>query len=260
MPGQAPLAGLREALQAYLDGKTGIRFATLAHFAEPLFNLYEIDPRASLNTDRSSRDAEELATLLSVLETARLLWGYFLLDETVSRSYFPELERCLLGCNADEEERSDFLTLLSIMEDHYFSMAATERTAARVPGYALPPFGALLENYDASSSAGESFPGIDTRYGPDALELPDALALFARPLLDNLEALDDPDAFENTLARANSYWDLAQTPRDAFEVRLDHIARSYGRTPPEMQRIKQEALEMVSRFHELFPEKNNHKP
>ncbi len=245
---EPPVDDLQEALDAFLNGETGVPFEALALFAEPLFDLYEVELRAPLSEARATRDAEELASLLAVLETARLLWAYFLLDAAERRAHAYTLEAHLLGPDALGEDSTQFRQLLHALEE-YWTNVTRRAEETEVPGYALPPFEVLLSQYAAAVPA--------TRYGPDALDLPEALALFTQEVIDASDAHDDPDALDAAMERAHDYWELAHTPAPAFEEYLDEIKTAYGGTRAGKERIEREARRMVARFYELFPE---HRP
>src|SRR5690554_4480214 len=76
------VAKLERTLDGYLSGQSGIKFDVIARFAEPLFDLYELEPRSGLERGSEARSASELAMMLSVLETARL---FELRDELLER-------------------------------------------------------------------------------------------------------------------------------------------------------------------------------
>lgn len=243
---------LRDALQVYLSGRSGIRFESLAQFAGPLFDLYELDWRA-VGRPALERDREEIATMVAVLDTARLLWSYFSLDEEKSLQMLPELEDALLGRYARDEERSNVLVLLSLLEEHWQQFSTAERAQAEhTPGFALPPFELLLADYNEKlrpSAADEH-----ARFGPERLDLPEAIALFAQPLLESSAMEDDPDAVELRIARAHAYWELARTPADKYEIALSRILDSFAENESERKALRVEARRMVDRFRNLFPE------
>jgi len=61
---------LQETLDTFLNDEAGVPFDQLADFAEPLFDLYQVDMRASLANAQSDGRTDELASLVAVLETA----------------------------------------------------------------------------------------------------------------------------------------------------------------------------------------------
>lgn len=253
MPESKSIAKLERTLDGYLSGHSGIQFDVLARFAEPLFDLYELEPRSSLERGSEARSASELAMMLSVLETARLFWAFFLLNPAEADLHLPEFEARLLGDEASEEDRMDFIELIRVMEEQWESIEESVRQTAIVPDHPLPCFEELLDRYGLLHSS-DATVAVSPRFGPNQLELPDALALFARPLLDDLGIDQDPDALEETLARANAYWDLAQASPDEFDRLLYTIKRSFAMNRAEADRVDSEARLMVERFYTLFPE------
>ena len=245
---------LQNALDVYLNGETGIRFEALVHFADPLFRLYQIDLRSSLQKDQATRTAEELATLLAILETARLLWAYLSLNEAERERKLEELERGLLGGEpSGKEERMDFLRLLSVMQKQWESMPPGMRDAHETEaGAPVPSFDLLLASYDPLQVSATS--PSSALYGPDNLEPAEAQALFARPLLKDPQVLHNPDELESAMARAKAYWDLAQVSPEQYDEQLSALKQRFANGVDEQQ-IEKEAQQMTSRFFELFPEK-----
>lgn len=246
MADHLPLEDLNRALNIYLNDETGIRFNALARFAEPLFELYEVDPRG-LGENAPLREAEEKATLVAILETARLFWTYFSLDETLQHEYRPELEAALVGADASDEDHLHFGTLLQTLAEQWQDLWPEHLEA--VPGYALPPFTKLLALYN-----GEGGEDTGLRYGPEQLEPAEALALFARPLLEDPTVHQDPEALDAALNLAHEYWELAQAPADEYAHRLQAIHQLYGSGPASTEHLSAQAGAMVTRFHTLFPE------
>ena len=91
--------------------------------------------------------------------------------------------------------------------------------------------------------------------GPDKLDVPEAFALFSRPLLDNEQVNNDPDLLDEAMMRAQVYWDLAHTPHDHFDKHFGIILKELGPTSLTEDTIRKEAIEMVKHFHTLFPER-----
>ena len=247
------ILALREALEVYVSGRSGLRFEALARFAGPLFDLYEVNWKSA---DRAAddRDGVELSTMLAVLDTARLLWSFFLLDSEKSLQCLPELEDALLGRGAGNEERSNVLVLLSLMEGHWHQFTSEERMEAeQTPGFTLPPFESLLGQYRERTPRQPA--RGDRYYGPHDLDLPEALALFAQPLLDDARIQNDPDAIERQIARAQAYWELATAPPQDYEAELARILEAFAQTTGEKELVRREADAMVERYHRLFPER-----
>lgn len=241
-------ADLREALDIYLSGRSGIRFQDLVRFAGPLFDLYDVDWRSK---EADLREREELSTMVAVLDAARLLWAFFSLHEEDSVASLPDLEDAMLGPGAGDEERSNLLILLSLLEEHWHSFSQEERAQAEsTPGYALPSFEVLLREF--SESAPLAVRDRPTKYGPESLDLPEALALFAEPLLQDDAAKGDPDIFEERVARAQAYWELAQVPDDHYESKLERIQKELHSEDAGPDQIRREAGQMVRRYRILF--------
>lgn len=250
---EGDLRALREALDVYVSGKSGVRFEALARFAGPLFDLYEVEWKSN-ERSTAKRDRDELATMLAVLETARLLWSFFLLDDERALQMLPELEDALLGRSAGDEERSNVLVLLSLMESHWQQFTSKERAEAeQTPGYTVPPFHALLNEYRGKSPKEMSIEA--SRFGQDNLDLPEAMALFAQPLLEDAGAEGNPDALEQQIARAQAYWELASAPPEEYDVELARILDAFARTESERAAIRREADTMMQRYRRLFPER-----
>ena len=244
---------LKERLDVYLSGRSGVKFEALTRFASPLFDLYDLDWR-SVNGSADVRHRDELSVMVAVLDTARLLWSFFLLEAGSGPQALPELEDALLGKHAGHDDRSNVLVLLRLMGDQWQQFSPAERALAEdTPGFTLPPFMNLIEEYtdDLDSSS------IDPpdRFGRGGLELPEALAIFAQPLLEDFDVNEDPDAFDLRIARAQAYWDLAITPATEYEAVLRRILEAFAESPSERITIRAEARRMVTRFQELFPER-----
>lgn len=248
---------LRDALDVYVAGRSGVRFDALMRFAGPLFDLYDVEWRSDDRGDALSRDEDELSTMVAVLDTARLLWAFFALDDERGVDAIPELEDALLGRGAGDQERSNLLVLLSLLEEHWQSFTSEERAKAiDTPGYALPAFDVLLAEYEGRR---RRLPRRDAAaFGPDDLDLPEALAVFAEPLLQDPAIEDDPDLVEERVERAQAYWDLATTPANQFESQLQRIVDAFATSDDERAAIRREAQIMVERFNRLFPGRTPH--
>jgi hypothetical protein len=244
-------SNLQESLDTYLNDESGVRFRALAHFAEPLFDLYDIDLSATLGAAPEARDEDEMATLLAVLETARLLWAYFGLPDEAQDRYRDDLEAYLLGPDAEAGAADSLQELLDAMEAQWEAMPPHMRSSAEdVEGYALPPFEDLLE---AFAPADTDVQGPGPMQGPDGdMEGPEAMALFAQPLLEDPEVQTDPDALEERMTRATAYWELAQLPPDEREEQVDALKDQFAESDAERDEIEAEAERMVDRYHELF--------
>ena len=242
---------LREALDVYVSGRSGISFDALVRFAGPIFDLYDVEWKAEMGAEVLQRDREELSTMVAILDSARLLWVFYTLDEEKSLELLPELEDVLIGRDAGDEERSNLLVLLSLLEEHWQSFTPEERAeAVAIPGYALPKFEDLLAEF-AGIPKPLTGSGAAT-FGPDHLELPEALALFAQPLLESADVERDPDRLEEQIARAHAYWELAHASQENFDAELARIQDSFAANEKEREEIRRQAAEMIERFRTLF--------
>ena len=250
---QRQVRALREALDVYVSGRSGIRFEALVRFAGPIFDLYDVKWRSDSDVASVRRDRDELATMISVLDTARLLWTFFSLNEEKNIEMLPDLEDVLIGRTADDEERSNLLVLLSLLEEHWQTFSIEQRADAEdTPGYTLPTFESLLEEFRGETRQAPD--SISETFGPDRLELPEAIALFAQPLLEGPEIEKNPDKLEEQIARAHAYWELALVSRDRFEVELARVLDSLASSEREREDIRRQATEMIHRFRLLFPD------
>lgn len=247
------LRRLRGTVDHYLSGRSGIRYEMLAQFADPLFDLYELDWR-NIDGSGEDRDRDELTTMVAVLDTARLLWSFFSLDEEANIQMLPELEDALVGRQAGDEERSNVLVLLSILEEHWRQFSPTERAYAEdTPGFTLPSFEILIAEY---TNRTDSIPTEwKKQFGLEQMDLPDALALFAQPLIDDPGLDENPEVLETRIARAQAYWDLATTPPDDYERELSRIVEEFADNQNQRKAIRVEARRMVARYRELFIER-----
>jgi hypothetical protein len=250
MPSADHAQTMAQTLDAYVDGRSGIDFDVLALFAEPLFELYQLDLRNVRSSRSKQIDEEELAGLIAVLDTARLLWSFFSLDDDNARPALERLQTALVGPRPSEDEQLDFHSLLGIMEDQWDAIEPHEREAAMSNSeFVLPPFDQLLADYNA-----EAIEESAERYGPDGLEAAEALAVFARPLLDEPGVEGDPERLDEAMDRAQAFWDLALAPESERETMLTMILKAFGGHPDTDRAIRAEAERMVRRFFELFPE------
>jgi hypothetical protein len=239
-------------LDAYLDGAMGIHFDTLARFARPLFELYGIDLRASLSKPDAARTNDELTTLVTVLDTARLFWAYFSLGDDAQAQHADALRKCLVGPDPDSGAARSFDKLMGLMRDRWSDLSDSRRHhAEQTAGAALPSFETLLDQHASPSASGAA---PDAGYGPDQLDQPEALALFAQPLLDDPSVHTDPDALEERMALATAYWELAHMPDPARGDKLQSVLHRFADSPPEREQLRDQARSMLERFEELFPD------
>ena len=235
----------------YLSNRSGIRFEALTQFAEPLFDVYDIDWHEDEGYDARSRNGGEWATIVAVLDTARLIWAYFSLGKEKRDSMLPHFENILLGMDAGEEEHQNLLLLLTIMEKRWLSISPEDRARAMdTPGYVLPTFEALLAHFVGIR---DPFPSFSTlSLGVEESNLPEVLARFAEPLLQDPVISRDPEQIEERIERAQAYWELATAPPSEFDERLQQIEKAFALSEDDRVAIREEAQWMVSRFKGLF--------
>ena len=228
-----------------LEGETGVQYEALALFAEPLFSLYDLD---AADAFRLREGPEAVADdTVALLETARVLWAYFSLPQSERAHRRPSLAAQLVGEDPSEDDWVGLDGLLDAVSVHWQALLPEEIEAAQATGRETLSFDELLHHPtfrvgtldDDATHAG---------FGPDALSETEARALFAQPLLDAPEVMTDADAFEDALARADAYWDLARDGGDP-----DAYAREFA-PKAERESVAAEARVMLDRFAELFPE------
>lgn len=138
---------VRRALYMFYHHQTGIHFEALVQFAQPLFELYNI-PLPSTPDDLEEFDLHDMTKVLATLETSRLLWAYFLLDEEAQYYHLSELSTRMIGLDASLDAYAHFVTLLDLMAEGWQEMTPPRREAAmQVPGYRLPNFETLMAAY-----------------------------------------------------------------------------------------------------------------
>jgi len=252
MPSEPASSSPQSALDAYLDDAMGVRFDALSRFAQPLFELYGINLQSSLSTPAAARSSEEMTALLTALDTARLLWAYFSMEPDQQDAQVTALQRCLIGPSPDAEAKKSFRELMDLMRERWADLPRSLRRHARdAAPSSLPSFETLLDQHGHSAAEHAS---TDTGYGPDHLEKPEALALFAQPLLEGSEVHANPDALEHRMALATAYWELAQSAPAHRDDKLQALLHRFADSPDDRDDLQQEAREMIDRFETLFPE------
>lgn len=225
------------ALQAFVHEETCIPFEPLVQFAGPLFEAYGIEPGRALALATSPAHDEAPEELVLVLETARLLWSYFALEGDAVIHALPRIEEALLQGDVTERDRVALHLLLARLEDGWHQLE--DQRLPRRRDCQVPTFETLLGRYQ-------------TIFPPEPDEPPadvDALADFARPLLEAPGLTDDPDAFDRHMELAHALFELARAP--ATE-RTDIQTRIARRFPDFEDRLPELANEMTARYHALF--------
>lgn len=245
--GDPMVAALRERkarlARALVDGETGVQYEALALFAEPLFTLYDIDP-AEAFTLRADPDgaAEESVALL---ETARVLWAFFAMPPAERSHKRQTLAAQLVAEDPSEDDWMSLDALLNAAEIHWQALLPEEVTEAQRTGHPTLDFDRLL-HHPAFHLGDDDGPDGHPGFGPDELSEVEARALFAQSLLDDVGP--DEEAFEDALARADAYWDLAQED-DPLAA-----ARSFAEGHDDRAAVLDEATRMIERYRALFPE------
>lgn len=252
MPSESASSSSQQSLEAYLDDAMGVRFGALSRFAQPLFELYGIDLQSSLAKPPATRSAKEVNVLLTVLDTARLFWAYFSLDAAHQDQHAADLKACLVGPAPDADAEDSFQELMDLMRERWTALPNSLRhhAQATVPS-TLPSFEALLDQHGGPSNEGSAHAD---GYGADQLEKPEALALFAQPLLEDPEVHVDPDVLEQRMALATAYWELAHADASHRDQMLQTLLHRFADSPDDRDALQQQAHEMLRRFEDLFPE------
>lgn len=223
---------------ALVTGETGVQYEALALFAEPLFTLYEHDPSEAFALRGDPADADDEAVAL--LEMARVLWAFFSMPPPERAHKRPALAAQLVGDDPTEEDWLSIDALMDAAEIHWQALLPEEIAAAQATGHPTLDFEALLQ-HPAFHLGTED---VATGFGPESLSDAEARALFAQSLLDDVGP--DLDAFEDALARADAYWEIAQEPDPT--AALDAFAR--GESDPDAVRV--EGARMLERYRTLF--------
>ncbi|MEL6610745.1 MAG: hypothetical protein AAFQ53_01515 [Bacteroidota bacterium] len=223
-----------ERVDALLTGASGVQFSPLVTFARPLLERYGVDEQEAyeLTAARDSADA----TVVTLLETARLLWAFFSLDAAARDAQRGTLLTHCYGPDADAEAWEDFADLLTAMGEAWEALPSDVRQEAEATEAPTLSLEALLD-----TTADAAFdPGREC----------DARALFALPLLDDPVVQADPSRFEDALHRADAYWTLAQQPDRAD--RLAALLPTLATADDELPALRAEAERMLARYDDLF--------
>ena len=246
--GSVALESARITLDLYRSGKSGIPFNTLLTFTKPIVSHYQLDlPDVDIE-HVTSGNLGQVTLLLDILETACMFWDYCCLDDAEKQHAFDDLQKNLLGPDPTSDDLVQFPLLLASMEECWIQFSHTNN----------PP--APQKLHINGSSAGMDFDEIrpsasEMLYGPDQLDVPEAFALFSRPMMEDPALFDDPDKLDDIMIRAEAYWDLAHMPSANQERQLQVILSKFYTEHLSKQVLIEEASQMLQRFHELFPER-----
>jgi len=239
------LAQHQRKVRALVDNETGVRFESLALFADPLFALYDLDAASAFELHARPDEADE--TTVAVMEAARLLWAYFALPPSQRTTRRDALAEFLIGPDGTDDDEDDFDALLESVESHWDMLTEDDIELAEDLETETLDFDALLAHPAFAPPAGER--STEKTYGAEGMNEMEARALFAQPLL---EQESDPDALEDAMERADDYWTLAQLrglERDAF---LDEIIGANAIDDDEAAALRAEAEDMMQRYQHLF--------
>ncbi len=247
-PGAPPrLPGVDRGVSALVSGETGLRFESLALFAEPLFTHFGLDVADAFALRERPDEAEP--EVVSLLEAARLLWAFFELPAQDRPGRLTSLATHLLGAEPTDDDWAEVEAVLAAVEPYWSAMTPEERAAARQPDAPWLDWDAL-EAHPAFRLAGG---GGDHGFGPAELSEMEARALFAQPLVDEAAAQGDFDALDAALERATRYWTVAQAGPHAQQA-LDEAVAEFAATPADRPAVAEEARRMLARYRDLFPE------
>lgn len=239
--GEALAARKARLAEALVSGETGVQYEALALFAEPLFTLYELDPSEAFSLRAGPAEADE--ETVALLETARVLWAYFSMPPAERAHRRPALAAQLVGENPTEDDWLSLDALLDTASIHWQALLPEEVEAAETTGHASLGFDALLRHPIFQIGDAESASDA-LGFGPDALSDVEARAQFAQSLLDTVG--DDTDDLESALARADSYWTLAQGDDPDADL------RAFAERQPDPAAALSEGRRMLARYRELF--------
>lgn len=235
-------------------GQTGLQFDALVRFSAPLWFYYEMNPDDILAELETSDDLELWDTAVSLLESARLYWAYFRLPSAKQKPALAQLTLRMLGEEAEPDDVLEFDEMLETMSRHFQTFIGRKlEESESVSGYPILDFQKVLDTFESlpASPVTEEMM-IEDGFGAENLLTPDAIALFAEPLLDAAD-LSDPDAFDVAFDKANDYWELAQLEGHAgYEIALKRIKRKYAQSPTDLAHIDVEARQMLDRYQTLF--------
>ena len=247
----SPLEGVTiESIQITLDlyrrGKAGVPIDTLWQFACPILNHYQLELEVTPSTDVTPENVEDASLMLDILETASMIWDYCSLAPKKKLDALGSLTQDLLGHSPDRHESEQFMLLLSTMETLWFTLSKeTQHTDPNWSPCEEPDWNASPPIHQNGGS----------HYGPDHLDIPEAFALFSRPMLDNEAVNSDPDLLEEIMARAEAYWELAHVPSDQVDHQLSRLVSGLNTSLTPHTDLRKEALSMIEHFHQLFPER-----
>ena len=106
--GAPQYARLKEALSIYREGRCGLPFSSLSHFALPLIQHYDLHVAPLLHEEISDSNWEDMEILVDVLESTHLLICYMTLKPEQQNTSYSILRDSLLGPTPEQEEEKNF--------------------------------------------------------------------------------------------------------------------------------------------------------
>lgn len=222
----------RASYTFYLKESSGIRFQLLARFAQPMLELFDVEPHHWSLPESVPDDDQLLEVYSSALAAAEMFWSYFTLDVEMRKRFLPELKSYFIGATPVPHEEADFLLLVDCMRTEWEKIS-TEN------GFVLDRANAMkvLRSETAENSQA---PDLET------------LALFGEPLMDDPALLEDPDRLGEIMTLVNDYWNLARADAASYPVMLKHIVQKHGHSAAERKKLTVQAQQMVARYRKLF--------
>lgn len=241
------LESVRITLALYRSGKSGIQYQKLQQFVQPILAHYQIELDAGFSDEVTPSNIDDMTLMLDIFETASILWDYCCLAPEAKAQSFKQLQESLLGPHPEREDLVQFPVLVASMEEKW------EALSEGIQHEAVSPVGAL--SMDADTGTTPAAANGAAHYGPDKLDIPEAFALFSRPLLENDAIFEDPESLDDVMSKAQAYWDLAHLSEQEQSSLMHAVLDKFTSATHHKDDLHKEALAMIKRFHELFPER-----
>ncbi len=241
------LESVRITLALYRSGKCGIQYQKLQQFIQPILSHYQIELEAGFADDVTPENVNDMTLMLDIFETASILWDYCCLAPDAKANAFKNLQESLLGPHPERDDLVQFPVLVASMEEKW------EALSEGMQQHVAAPSEAMLS--DAGAGAAPAATNGAAHYGPDQLDIPEAFALFSRPLLENDAIFEDPESLDDVMSKAQAYWDLAHLSEKEQSSVMHAVLDKFISAAHRKDDLHKEALAMIKRFHELFPER-----
>ncbi len=240
------LESVRITLELYRSGKSGIQYQKLQQFVQPILAHYQIELDASFADDVTPENLDDMTLMLDIFETASILWDYCCLAPDAKSGAFKNLQDSLIGPHPEREDLVQFPILVASMEEQWEALSEGMQHQAAPT---IMPMADMGPDTPAVSTNGAA------HYGPDQLDIPEAFALFSRPLLENDALFEDPESLDDVMCKAQAYWDLAHLSEKEQSSVMRSVLNKFTSAAQHLDDLHNEALAMIKRFHELFPER-----